>query len=107
MIRHNILVNEAAAKKFSEAVWALKDPATSPWPGQQGLSLYDFFVFWHHRAMMLSTPPGNGRRNAAHGGPIFLPWHRYMLMRFETMLGEAIDDADFRLPYWDWSVEGG
>lgn len=106
MSRNNILDNQESAEKYFEAVWALKDIEKSPWPGQEGkLSLYDFIVFWHHRAMMLSTPPNNPRRNAAHSGPVFLPWHRYMLLRFENLLGEAIDDPDFNLPYWDWSEE--
>ncbi|WP_298770214.1 tyrosinase family protein [uncultured Shewanella sp.] len=106
MIRHNVLQDSHAAEQYFEAIWVLKDLDKSPWPGQEGqFSLYDFFVFWHHRAMMLSTPPEQMRRNAAHSGPVFLPWHRYMLLRLERMLGEAINDADFRLPYWDWSED--
>ncbi|MCP5109239.1 MAG: tyrosinase family protein, partial [bacterium] len=75
--------------------------------GVDGLSMYDFFVFWHHRSMMLSTPPGQGDRNAAHSGPVFLPWHRYMLLMFEFFLRDAIGDDDFRLPYWDWAADAG
>ena len=33
--------------------------------------------------MMTPTPPGTGR-NAAHQGPVFLPWHRLMLMLLEA-----------------------
>ena len=55
MIRHNILSDPGASTKFVTAVTNLKDPNLHPWPGNPGLSMYDFFVFWHHRAMMLST----------------------------------------------------
>lgn len=107
MIRHNILDNEEAAEKFFKAVWLIKDPEKSPWPGQEDfkLSVYDYFVFWHHRAMMFSTPPGQTRRNAAHSGPVFLPWHRYFLIRLEKFMAEALEDEDFRLPYWDWAAD--
>jgi tyrosinase len=64
MIRHNILQNPEAAEGYVEGVIRLKDPTVSPWPGQDGLSLYDFLVFWHHRAMMLPTPP----RSPPRGG---------------------------------------
>lgn len=105
MLRYNILKNQEAAEKFIQGVINLKDPALSPWPGQNGLSMYDFFVFWHHRAMMLNTPPSQSDRNAAHSGPVFLPWHRYMLTMFEGFLQDVINDPDFRLPYWDWSED--
>ena len=103
MIRKNILIDEEAARKFYKAVWLLKDPQVSPWPGQQNLGIYDFFVFWHHRAMMLLTPSNQAVRNAAHSGPVFLPWHRYMLIRLEMFMRQVLDDDEFRLPYWDWA----
>lgn len=103
MIRHNILNNQAAAENYIAAVRAMKDPTGSPWPGQPGLSMYDFFVFWHHQAMMLSTPLTQRDRNAAHSGPVFLPWHRYMLLMLEFFMRQALDQDDFRIPYWDWA----
>jgi tyrosinase len=105
MIRHNILQNAEAADEYVEGVIRLKDPTTSPWPGQAGLSLYDFLVFWHHQAMMVPTPPTQGDRNAAHSGPVFLPWHRYFLLTLELFLREVLDDDEFRLPYWDWAAD--
>ena len=101
MIRHNILNNSRAASQYVQGVITLKDPNVSPWPGQPGLSMYDFFIFWHHRAMMLRTPPSQLSRNAAHTGPVFLPWHRYMLVMLEFFLRDALDDDNFRIPYWD------
>jgi len=53
------------------------------------------------------TPPGQNNRNAAHSGPAFLPWHRYFLLRLELFLQSALEDENFRLPYWDFSVDAG
>jgi tyrosinase len=105
MIRHNFLTNAAAAQNFIVGVTQLKDPARFPWPGQPGLSIYDVFVFWHHQAMMLMTPPMQTDRNAAHSGPAFLPWHRYFLIAIEGFLQQAVNDTNFRIPYWDWSAD--
>lgn len=105
MIRHNILNNSAAAQKFIEGIWRLKDPGQFPWPGQPNLSIYDAFVFWHHQSMMLMTPPRQSDRNAAHSGPVFLPWHRYFLIRLEGFLQQALNDSTFRIPYWDWTAD--
>lgn len=107
MIRHNILSNQNSARKYIDGILQLKDPGQFPWPGQNSLSMYDFFVFWHHRAMMLSTPPTQSVRNAAHSGPVFLPWHRYFLLMLELYLQEAVGDENFRLPYWDWASDAG
>ncbi|WP_257453100.1 tyrosinase family protein [Archangium lipolyticum] len=105
MIRRNILADETVRQQFIDGVLALKDPARFPWPGQQGLSIYDLFVSWHHQSMMLFTPPTQRDRNAAHSGPAFLPWHRYFLLRFEVYLRIALRDPEFRLPYWDWAAD--
>jgi tyrosinase len=105
MIRHNFLTNATAAQNFINGVRALKDPAQFPWPGQNGLSLYDVFVFWHHQSMMMMTPPNQADRNAAHSGPAFLPWHRYFLMTLESFLQRAVNDSNFRIPYWDWNSD--
>ncbi|GHO49826.1 tyrosinase family protein [Ktedonospora formicarum] len=37
-----------------------------------------------------------------HGQPLFLPWHRAFLWRFEQQL-----NLDFGLPYWDWTDDRG
>ncbi len=68
----------------------------------QEVSTYDLFVFWHVVAMAIPLPPGN----AAHSGPIFLPWHRIYLLRLEQNLQRVLDDPDFGLPYWDWADDG-
>jgi hypothetical protein len=38
-----------------------------------------------------------------HGSPFFLAWHRLYVAFFEQALGQAIGNAEFRLPYWDWT----
>lgn len=105
MIRRNFLTDAAAARQFIDGVLRLKDPDRFPWTGQEGLSVYDSFVFWHHQSMMLMTPPSQSDRNAAHSGPSFLPWHRYFLITLENLLRRALDDDNFRLPYWDWTAD--
>jgi tyrosinase len=105
MIRRNFLTDATAAQQFIDGVLRLKDPARFPWTGQEGLSVYDSFVFWHHQSMMLMTPPTQSDRNAAHSGPSFLPWHRYFLITLENLLRRALDDDDFRIPYWDWTAD--
>lgn len=69
---------------------------------QQDLSTYDLYVFWHVVAMSVRYSVGN----AAHQGPIFLPWHRMYLIRLEQELQRVLGDDDFGLPYWDWAEDG-
>ena len=49
---------------------------------------YDLLVIWHHKTMRTPVPPGgdSGTRNAAHFGPVFLPWHRLRLRFMELNL---------------------
>src|SRR5262249_18417133 len=102
VIRHNILSNPAARGQFIRGVKLLKQEVLNP--GRP--STYDLFVVWHHRAMMRLTPPTQNLRNAAHMGPVFLPWHRYMLIALEQQLQRVLDDATFGLPYWNWAADG-
>lgn len=72
--------------------------------GTGNLSYWDLFVLWHVAAMEL--PLGGGGRNAAHSGPIFLPWHRHFMILLEQWMQIVLDDPDFGLPYWDWAADG-
>lgn len=103
MIRRNILSDRGVADQFIEGVLRLKDVNEYPWRGR--LSIYDFFVNLHYLTMMEFTPMSQSDRNAAHSGPVFLPWHRYYLLMFEFYLRDATGDDDFRLPYWDWGAD--
>jgi len=68
------------------------------------LSWWDWFAIWHYTAMRLPTV--GEAANRAHGGPIFLPWHRLFLLRLEEVLQIVLGDDDFGLPYWDWAADG-
>ena len=113
-VRRNILNNNAARDQFIRGVTLLKQESSGrtttqlsiPGPAHP-VSTYDLFVVWHHRTMMTLTPPGNSAgRNAAHRGPIFLPWHRVMLMVLEQNLQRVLGDVNFGLPYWNWAADG-
>jgi tyrosinase len=101
--RRNILSDSNARDKYIEGVKLLKqDFLREDWP-----NTYDIFIIWHYYAMMTETPPGSGSgRNAAHSGPSFLPWHRWMLILLEHHLQRVLDDPDLGLPYWDWAADG-
>ena len=64
---------------------------------------YDDFIRRHMQAMLTATPAGSSR-NAAHRGPVFLPWHRAALLELESAL-QTVDPAIVGLPYWAWESE--
>lgn len=39
-----------------------------------------------------------------HGNWFFLPWHRAYLVAFERICRQLSGDANFALPYWDWTA---
>jgi len=100
-------------QKYCTGVNQLKNEFTGPTTSQFGipgasypLSTYDLFVVWHYTAMMTMTPSNQNDRNAAHRGPVFFPWHRFMLRQFELNLQRVLNDTTFGLPYWDWAADG-
>jgi len=101
--RHNIYKNPQALDKYIDGVWELKREIK---PGET-LNTYDLFVKWHADAMMEMTPRhNNSSRNAAHSGPVFLPWHRMYLNKLELELQRVLNDQTFGLPYWSWGEDG-
>jgi tyrosinase len=115
-VRRNILSSNVTRESFVRGVTLLKQEDTGKTTADMGiaagtpqpLSTYDLFVIWHHRAMSKHTPPDNqDGRNAAHRGPIFLPWHRLLLLILEQNLQRILHDSAFGLPYWDWAADGG
>jgi tyrosinase len=114
VIRRNILSDNAVRDRFIRGAQLLKQENSGRTTADLGItgpsrsvSTYDLFTAWHHMTMMRMTPPNNSAgRNAAHRGPIFLPWHRVMLLVFERNLQRVLVDADFGLPYWDWAADG-
>lgn len=111
-VRHNILTNAASRNAYIQGVLLLNremSSVTTASLGIQGpntqLSTWDLFVLWHYYTMNTPTPAG-ASRNAAHMGPVFLPWHRWMLLLLEQQLQRVLNDANFGLPYWDWATDG-
>lgn len=121
--RRNILESEQARDQYLAAVVELNRANTGITAGQlyqqlrsmvpqfrmfgldQEMSVWDLFVVWHYFAMQIVTSPPQPLRNLAHGGPIFLPWHRLFLIRLEEQL-QGVTDSDTALPYWDWAAHG-
>jgi len=100
--RVNILSNNSIRDQFIKGVKLLKEDFLNPdWP-----NTYDLFVLLHSIAMHTYTPPTQMVRNSAHIGPVFLPWHRWMLILFEHHMQRVLDDDSFGLPYWNWSNDG-
>lgn len=83
-------------REYVEAVLALK---SVPSPYDAELSYYDQFVVWHLSLYPCSMGHEMGR---AHGGPMFLPWHRHFLLLFENALRE-VSRKPITVPYWDWT----
>ncbi len=113
VVRRNILTDAAARDGFVRGVKLLKQEPSGTTTTALGIggpakpvSTYDLLVVWHHWSMSLFTPAGQGDRNAAHSGPVFLPWHRQMLIRLEAQLQRVLGDPAFGLPYWDWAADG-
>lgn len=121
-VRRNILESSDSRDKFLQGLVALDQLMLNITAGDvfaflqrnsipiimeglnQRISVYDIFVLWHVVAMSIPMPMPP--RNAAHSGPIFLPWHRMYLLRLEQELQRVTGDPDFGLPYWDWAVDG-
>jgi tyrosinase len=111
-VRRNILSDANARNSYVEGVLRLNRELTSVRTAARGipgpdtrLSTWDLFVLWHYYTMNTPTPPGSSR-NAAHRGPVFLPWHRWQLLLLETNLQRVLNDVNFGLPYWDWAADG-
>ncbi len=116
-IRREVTSDEQVRDGYVEGVTALKQENTGLTtetlgiPGFEGtppqpLSTWDLLAVWHFAAMHALTPPDQPDRNAAHTGPVFLPWHRWMLLVLEANLQRILGAPDFGLPYWNWAADG-
>ncbi|UKY48573.1 tyrosinase family protein [Streptomyces inhibens] len=77
--------------EYVEAIHRLK---RMPSPYSRNLSYYDELTSWHlqvHRCGFYG-----------HMSPVFLPWHRALLLCFETALAHAAG-GPIAVPYWDWT----
>ncbi len=112
-VRKNILIDDTVRDQYIQGAKLLKAEFLGPTTQDLGItgpvvevSTYDLFVAWHHIAMFTFTPPSQGDRNAAHRGPVFLPWHRFMLILLELQFQRVLGDQSFGIPYWDWAADG-
>ncbi len=111
--RKNIMSDKSVRDAYVDGVLALKSEFLGPTTADLGMagpaepiSTYDLFTVWHHLAMMRMTPPAQADRNAAHSGPVFLPWHRLMLLLLQLQFQRVLGEREFGLPYWDWAADG-
>lgn len=59
---------------------------------------------WTSQALQHALYCSSAVRNLqVHWSWFFLPWHRGYLRSVEELCAAAIGDADFALPYWDWT----
>lgn len=89
--------------RFVNAVKSLKNTTTSGRDGTQ-ISIYDQFVATHLATSDIAGrlgPDGQPFASPAHGNSAFLPWHRNLLLEFETLL--QVVDPSVTLPYWDFT----
>ena len=101
IIRKNVKsLSPNERQHFIDAVIALKNNTKE---GRVGDNKYDDYVIWHAQTMMIAagSDADSNMRNLAHRGPIFLPWHREFLRRFELDLQKEVSEVV--LPYWDWA----
>lgn len=112
-VRANILTNTAARDQYIQGCLLLKREFLGPTTRDFGIagastpvSTWDLFVIWHHVAMTTFTPASQTDRNAAHRGPVFLPWHRWMMVLLEFQFQRLLGDPNFGIPYWDWAEPG-
>ncbi|MCU1451738.1 MAG: putative tyrosinase [Acidimicrobiales bacterium] len=97
--RKNVKALSASERDaYVGAVLALKRTPSRTTPG---INRYDEFVKLHLDAFSCSRKWQNA--GAAHNSPLFLPWHREVLLKFEQALRDVSGDQQLTIPYWDWT----
>ncbi|KAJ3068192.1 hypothetical protein HK102_007233, partial [Quaeritorhiza haematococci] len=81
-------LSEGEKRQYLAAVQCLQRPGTSV--TGDGSSRYDDFTRVHLAASEL-----------AHGAPAFLPWHRGLLVAYESALKTCSGNSSLTLTYWD------
>lgn len=98
-IRKN--AKDLSAKERNAFVSAVLKLKATPSTADPGISQYDEFVKTHLDAFSCSRRWDN--TGAAHNSPLFLPWHRELLLKFEDALHRVSGDNSITVPYWDWT----
>ncbi|WP_161981697.1 tyrosinase family protein [Streptomyces sp. TM32] len=87
-------VKDLTRKEKGEYVEAVHRLKRMPSPYSARLSYYDEITSWHlqvHRCGLYG-----------HMSPVFLPWHRALMLLFEAGLARAAGKP-IAVPYWDWT----
>ncbi|MEM1418590.1 MAG: tyrosinase family protein [Myxococcota bacterium] len=74
---------------------------------REGIAKMQSYAFTDNRGFLYwSGRHGFPTYDCPHHTPDFLTWHRAYILAFERALQDAMDDATFGLPYWDWTRGG-
>ncbi|HYO60824.1 MAG TPA: tyrosinase family protein [Actinomycetota bacterium] len=68
-------------------------------------------IGWWYQSLIHGNPGATGWQpgepddwsQCRHGSWFFLPWHRIYLMQFERIIQSLTGEADWGLPYWDYT----
>ena len=123
--RHSVdtVPGRAMLAKYAEAVRRMNDPALNPrvnprswryqWyihaiPTDKETELTKVFGASPSPARDLAATVWETCQAHSPGADpdMFLPWHRMYLLAFEQVVRAVLDDQDFTLPYWDYTVPG-
>jgi tyrosinase len=87
---HDLPLNDPILSAWRDAVRQMKaKPASDP-------------LSWANLASIHGTSAGFNR--CPHGNWYFLPWHRAYILMYERIARELTGQADFAMPYWDWTT---
>ncbi|WP_165555543.1 tyrosinase family protein [Kribbella pittospori] len=90
--------------RFRNALVALKAAPSKLAPPHNQANRYDDYVYIHQQSMA-GHPASDPGPHPGHRGPMFFPWHREFLRRFEQDLRTVSGDPTLCLPYWNWSED--
>lgn len=94
-------VTDLSAEQKSAFIGAIRTLQTTPAPGHPERTWYEQFVTWHRNGAKCSV--AHGTSGAIHNSPLFLPWHRELMIKFEAALQKVSGDPTMRIPYWDFN----
>ncbi len=97
--RQNVI--DLSAEQKSAFIAAIRKLQTTPAPDHPERTWYEQFVTWHRNGAKCSV--AHGTSGAIHNSPLFLPWHRELLIKFEAALQKVSGDPTMRIPYWDFN----
>lgn len=88
---HEMDLDDPVLVTFRDFVRQMKDPSRNGQP-----------LSWVGFANIHGTNAGFNM--CPHGNWYFLPWHRGYVQMYEQAVRSVTGQADFAMPYWDWSA---